>query len=109
MATLTLTRDDGYDVLVDTKTRTVSFFGRSASFTLNEWKILKGLYFDLGMAVKREVLLRLIWNVDRQVESRVVDMHVASIRKKLKKLRLARIASVYGVGYRLVPTHEKPI
>ena len=108
MAILTLTRDDGYNVQVDSAQRTVSFCGRTASFTFNEWKILKGLYFDLGMPVKRETLLRLIWNADRNIESRVVDMHVASIRKKLKRLRLARIASVYGVGYRLVATHEKP-
>ena len=50
--------------------------------------------------VKREELFDLIWGSDKIVESRTLDMHIKSLRKKFNDDGNL-IKSIYGVGYKL--------
>ena len=45
------------------------------------------------------MLLDEIWGSDSILESRTIDMHVKSLRKKLKDESL--IETIYGVGYKM--------
>jgi DNA-binding response OmpR family regulator len=72
--------------------------------TYQEFRIFNLLLKQRGSVVSREVLYYVLWNNPGTEESRVVDMHISSIRKKLKKLipvpdNKEVITSVRGIGY----------
>jgi DNA-binding response OmpR family regulator len=70
-----------------------------------EQSILRLLSANAGEPVSREALYYGIWGRPAAEESRVVDMHIASLRRKLRRLfpeSGACIRSVRGVGYLIV-------
>ncbi len=55
-----------------------------------------------GRLVTRAQILESVWNDTSGVPTRVVDVHIAALRKKLTRvLAPLQIASVRGIGYRL--------
>jgi hypothetical protein len=77
----------------------------SCSLCMQEQSILRMLASRAGEAVSREALYYGIWGKPACPESRAVDVHIASLRKKLRRLFPeggAFIRSVRGVGYLLV-------
>lgn len=107
MGLLELVRDDGERIKIDSDERVVYFLSKRASFTDAEWSILKGLYFNVGKTVTRDFLLSLLKKNPHNDDTRIVDVHISSIRRKLSNLKLARINSIYGVGYVLCPSKKK--
>ncbi len=65
----------------------------------NEARILKALLKARGEVVSREVLYYAIWGKVKNSKSRVVDVHVCALRKKLKALTSLKIDQVRGEGY----------
>ena len=57
-----------------------------------------------GWVYSRDHLLLEVWGIDAaQVETRLVDQHVANLRKKLAEAGApGAIETVRGVGYRLI-------
>ena len=76
--------------------------GQPIPVTPLEFKILAALVKQPGRVVSRDHLLDLVWGENTYVSDRVIDNHVANLRKKLeddpKKPRY--VISVRGVGYR---------
>ncbi len=107
MSLLELVREDGERIRVDSEKRVVYFSSRESSFTKAEWSLLKGLYFNVGKPVERSFLLELLAKHIHREDTRIVDVHISSIRNKLAKLKVARIKSIYGVGYVLSPMKKK--
>ena len=64
------------------------------------FEILNLLFKAKGNIVTREEIFACIWSTDAIIESRTLDMHIKSLRKKLKD-KGNLIKTVYGVGYRL--------
>lgn len=113
MAIIDIARTDGSIVKCDTEMRTLTYYRYHVKFTPLEWKILKSLYSARPHVVTREDLVKLIWEEgfdSRRKASedgdnsstRTIDVHIASIRKKIAHIRGARIDSIYGQGYRLL-------
>ena len=76
----------------------------SCPLSVQEQRILRMLAANAGEPVSREALYYGIWGKPACSESRVVDMHIASLRKKLCRLfpdSGACIRSARGVGYLL--------
>ena len=74
----------------------------SRSLCLQEQRILRLLTANAGEPVSREALYYGIWGKPASAKTRVVDMHIASLRKKLHELFPESgvcIRSVRGVGY----------
>lgn len=71
--------------------------------TRTEFALLWALASQPGKVFSREELLRAIWGPDVSVESRTIDAHIASIRRKLRRAggKLSVIDTLWGVGYRL--------
>ena len=72
--------------------------------SLQEAAILKTLLRNRGRAVSRETLFYVLWGRQPRRRSRVVDVHVAALRRKLRRLaprngERGGIATVRGVGY----------
>ncbi len=98
----------GNAVYVDRKGRKMISGHNVQLFTPHEWAILSSLWGSMPRATKREDLIRAIWGeFEAERTTRTVDVHVASIRKKLSAIDAGSIDSVYGVGYRYVPGRKK--
>jgi DNA-binding response OmpR family regulator len=67
----------------------------------NEARILMALLKARGEVVNREVLYYAIWGKIKNSSSRVVDVHISALRKKLKALTPLQIVQVRGEGYLL--------
>ena len=74
---------------------------RELALTPKEFDLLALLASDPGAVVSRDQMLREVWNTERSGPTKTIDVHVASLRKKLGDPRW--IETVRGVGLRLAP------
>jgi len=86
---------------IDIRARRVTLDGNELSLTTKEFDLLALLASDPGAVIGRERILREVWNTDWFGPTRTVDVHVASLRRKLGDPRW--IETVRGVGLRLAP------
>jgi DNA-binding response OmpR family regulator len=86
---------------IDVRARRVALAGREVELTPKEFDLLALLAADPGAVVSREHVLREVWRTDWFGPTKTVDVHVASLRKKLGDPRW--IETVRGVGLRLAP------
>ena len=84
--------------------RTVMADGREVNLTRKEFDLLRTLMENKGRVLTREQLLEQVWGVSFVGETRTVDMHVKTLRRKLAEAAPGSeeaVATVRGVGYRL--------
>ena len=89
----------------DIRSMALSSPAGSCSLCAQERSILRLLAANRGEPVSREALYYGIWGKPAAKESRVVDVHIASLRRKLRGLfpeSGACIRSVRDVGYLIV-------
>src|SRR6202047_3267573 len=90
------------DVVLVRDLHTMERGGRSVSLTALEFRLLWFLGEADGKLLTRAQILERVWNDVSGVPTRVVDVHVAALRKKLNEVDAQlQIASVRGIGYRL--------
>ena len=65
-----------------------------------EYELLRLFLSNLGIVLTREVIMETVWGTDFAGESRTVDMHIKTLRKKLKEAG-SLIITVRNVGYKL--------
>ncbi|MDQ2908038.1 MAG: response regulator transcription factor [Candidatus Eremiobacteraeota bacterium] len=76
--------------------------GHAVSLTALEFRLLWFLGEADGKLLTRAQILERVWNDVSGIPTRVVDVHVAALRKKLSEIGAApNITSVRGIGYRL--------
>jgi len=76
--------------------------GTNVALTALEFRLLWFLAEAEGRLLTRAQILEQVWNDTSGVPTRVVDVHVAALRKKLSESDAPiEIASVRGIGYRL--------
>lgn len=78
--------------------------GVPLELTLKEFELLKKLMEEEGRALSRAVLLEDIWGITFIGESRTVDTHIQTLRRKLNEASPGSgdaIQTVRGIGYRL--------
>ena len=86
---------------VDRNTYKVSYRGNDLGLTLKEYRLLDILIGHAGVTVEREQLFREVWGEDFMGESRTLDMHMATLREKIKEAGGGDpIITVRGIGYR---------
>jgi two-component system response regulator CpxR len=89
------------DVELDPGTRTVQQSGKAIELTSVEFELLRALLSEAGAVVSRDALSVQVLGRKLAAYDRSVDVHVASLRKKLGHQLgdLERIRTVRGVGY----------
>ncbi len=99
--------DDGF---VDLHTRRVMVKGRPVCLTSHEYAIVEVLALSMGRAVGREKMLQHVYRrVDFQVDTQIVDVYVAKIRKKLRLHESGfekHLQTNRGFGFALMPTSD---
>ncbi len=84
---------------VDLRTRRVTVAGQEVALTPKEFDILECLTTDPGRVVTRQEILESAWDAHWYGPTKVLDVHVAALRRKLGVPGL--IETVYGRGFRL--------
>jgi two-component system phosphate regulon response regulator PhoB len=87
------------ELTLDLRARRASIDGREVQLTLKEFDLLALLMRDAGAVVTKQRILNEVWNTSWYGATKTVDVHVASLRKKLGDPGL--IETVRGVGLRL--------
>lgn len=87
-------------ILMDLERHAVLVDGEEIFLTLKEYDMLKYLLSHQGVVATRDQLLGLIWGYDFDGETRTVDVHIRTLRQKLKEAG-ELIETVRGVGYRM--------
>ncbi len=86
-------------LVVDMRTRKVSVAGEEVALTAKEFDILECLAIDPGRVVSRQEILESAWDSHWYGPTKVLDVHVSALRRKLALAGL--IETVYGRGFRL--------
>ncbi|MFJ8436110.1 two-component system response regulator CseB [Kitasatospora sp. NPDC094019] len=86
------------DLTVDTAGMEVSVAGSPVALTPTELKLLLEFAAHPGVVLERHTLLRDVWDYGWDGDSRVVDLCVQRLRRKLGR---ERIETVRGFGYKL--------
>lgn len=76
---------------------------RPIELTSLEFRLLTALLQNAGHVLSRDRILGLVWGVNAVVTDRVIDTHIANLRKKLEPNGAQHISSIRGVGYRFDP------
>ena len=108
-----LTTDEPIDragLAIDQARRTVSVDGADIQLTPLEFEILLTLARTPGVVFTREQLMDKVWGYRDYAGGRVVDSHVARIRRKLGEdgAEPRFIRTVHGVGYAFREPAEVP-
>ena len=83
----------------------VTVSGSAVKLTKREFELLSFLVENRNRVISRDRLLERVWGLDRQVETRSVDVHVGRLRGKLGPVG-RQIETVIGMGYRFVEEPE---
>ncbi|THA35386.1 response regulator transcription factor [Streptomyces sp. A1277] len=87
-------------VHIELPTRRVSVDGCEVQLTRKEFDLLALLAQRPGVVFRREQIISEVWRTSWEGTGRTLEVHVASLRSKLRLPAL--IETVRGVGYRLV-------
>lgn len=87
-------------LVLDDVSVSVSRDGKVINLSPHEFKLLKYMMINKGRVLSRDMILNRVWQYSYDVDSRVVDVFIGYLRKKIdsgykKKL----ISSVRGFGY----------
>jgi DNA-binding response OmpR family regulator len=87
------------DVIVRPDAREATVAGEPIELTSKEFALLVILLGHPNQVLSREVLLDRVWGLAFPGGTRTVDVHIASLRRKLGRPELVR--TVRGVGYKV--------
>lgn len=86
------------DIIIDNDKHSITVNGRSCELTYKEFELLKYLMINKGIVLSRDKIMNQVWGFDYEGESRTVDMHIKTLRKKLDEAG-GCIKTVRNVGY----------
>lgn len=76
--------------------------GGTLVLSKKEGMVMEALLRNGAKTLSREALLSRVWGIDSDVEVTNLDNYIHFLRKRLKSLQCtAKIANVWGVGYRM--------
>ena len=94
-----------HEILLDNARHSVTVNNQPVELTYKEYSLLRLLLENTNLVVTRETILQVVWGTDISVESRTVDMHIRTLRKKLGDAG-RYICTIRKVGYKLANDEE---
>ena len=86
------------EIVLNTANRSCIVSGTPAELTYKEFELLTLLIQNAGKVLTRDVLMERVWGTDFIGESRTLDVHIKTLRKKLG-LAGQHIKTIRNVGY----------
>lgn len=90
----------GNNLIIDLSKHSVYVDGKKVDLTFAEFGILKILASKKGWVFSREKIINLLWEGEKFVIERTVDVHIKNLREKLGKAG-RYIKNVRGIGYKI--------
>ena len=72
------------EILLDGEKHVVYVSNELCELTYKEYELLRLLMQNQGIVLKRDVIMERIWSLDHEGESRTLDVHIKTLRQKLK-------------------------
>ena len=88
------------NILLDRERRVCTVDGQSLELTYKEYELLRLFLSNIGIVHTRDMIMGAVWDTEYAGETRTVDMHVKTLRKKLGEAGNL-IVTVRNVGYKL--------
>ena len=88
------------NIYLDQDRRICLVDGKNVELTYKEYELLRLFLSNLGIVLTREVIMETVWGTDFAGESRTIDMHIRTLRKKLGEAG-SLVITVRNVGYKL--------
>ena len=85
-------------IILNNAKHQVTVDGKICELTYKEFELLKLFMQNTGIVLQRNRILDRIWGIDYEGESRTLDMHIKTLRKKLGE-KGGLIQTVRNVGY----------
>ncbi len=85
-------------VCLDIEKHSVTVDGVLCELTYKEYELLRLLMNRAGIVTSRDMILERVWGTDFEGESRTLDMHIKTLRRKLNGAG-AMIKTIRNVGY----------
>ncbi len=85
-------------IFLDTEKHAVYVDEELCELTYKEYELLRILLLNKGIVTSREIIMDRVWGTDFEGESRTLDMHIKTLRQKLKEAGTI-IKTVRNVGY----------
>lgn len=89
----------GDGLVLDTRARRLTGPAGEVALTRKEFDLLELLASDRGATFRREEILQRVWDAHWYGPTKTLDVHIASLRRKLGDPTL--VETVRGVGFRL--------
>lgn len=87
-------------ITMNTDKHMVYVNGTPTELTYKEYELLRILMKNVGNVMTRDILMDRVWRIEYEGESRTLDAHIKTLRKKLGTAG-EQIRTVRNVGYRL--------
>ena len=102
------TRLEFRDLVIDVNERRIYKSSKEVELTHTEFDLLTFLASNAGKVLSREKILNSIWGYEYPIETRVIDVHIRNLRRKIETQpsRPYYILAVPGIGYRF--TNARP-
>ena len=88
------------NIHIDNDKRQVEVDGEIVDLTYKEFELLNFLIVNKEVVLSRDKIMNSVWGFDYQGESRTVDVHIRTLRQKLKDAG-NHIKTVRNVGYKI--------
>lgn len=94
------------DLVIDANERRVYRNDEEVQLTHTEFDLLAFLASNAGKVLSREKILNSVWGYEYPIETRVIDVHVRNLRRKIEEdaSHPLYILAVPGIGYRFTAT-----
>jgi len=94
------------DLVIDANERRVYRDETEIQLTHTEFDLLSFLASNAGKVLSREKILNSVWGYEYPIETRVIDVHVRNLRRKIEDdaSHPLYILAVPGIGYRFTAT-----
>lgn len=93
------------DLELDLNTKAASRNGKNIPLTATEYRLLEFLFRNPRKVLSRMEILEQVWGVDFNMNTKVVDVYINYLRKKINKNQQPElIHTVVGLGYMLKET-----
>jgi DNA-binding response OmpR family regulator len=90
------------DLVIDINERRIFKEGEEIDLTHTEFDLLAYLAGHAGKVMSREKILNHVWGYEYPIETRLIDVHIRNLRRKIEtnSSRPYYILAVPGIGYR---------
>lgn len=88
------------NIVIDEAQHKVFVDDEEIELTYKEYEVLKLLIINKGIVLTRDKIMESIWGYDFEQGNRTVDVHIQSLRKKVKSAGV-HIKTIRNVGYKV--------